>query len=687
MQLLLLLLACTNGDDTGKPADDTDDTDIGSDTDTDTSPPVDEDLDGYDDSVDCNDNAYQVYPGAPEDCDGVDDDCDGAVDEDFDADGDGAFSAETCEGGLDCDDTSATVAPGAAEVPYDGIDQDCDGVDLTDVDGDGWSDGEDAGWDCDDNDPTVNPDAIDVPMDGVDSNCDGVESYDGDGDGHDDAAFGGDDCDDLDPAVRPGARDYWNDGVDADCDTLDNAVVALADAPVSITGEDAMQDLVGQDVTVCDLDGDTLLDLVVAAPFGGAYAGQVGIFYGDGAASWGADMRIGDADTLITSGEQFLGFDLGCADLDGDGFTDLVTGRGEIDYDVYYQADFELVIWYGDGEKWPATLSEAESDASLEMILGAPALTPNVFGRSLTVADLDDDGASEIIVVNSADPTLTEADDRYYVLGGGRYAGVLQLADEARAAIQGQGISSAIALPDLDGDGVSEVLFGESAYTGEGATGDTEDTGDTGVAYPGRVSVVEEDALATGDLGSLAYGFWAGVGSEQLGLTGAVGDFDGDGLVDLAVGAYADDTNGVGSGALYLFAPAEGAVPAAGSSAEADGVVRGETETAYFGYHVAGAGDVDGDGAEDLLVSEVLGDEGFGRVWLLGGAGVAASEGLDAAALLAWTGEAASAFTGATLAVGDLDGDGVTDFVIGAYTFMPDGETQSGKVYVMLSGS
>jgi hypothetical protein len=332
----LLLAACpetpAEKEDTGVRDTAPEDTDTGGHTGEE---PEDVDGDGYDSTEDCNDRDHTVHPGATETCNGVDDNCDGVVDDGFDRDGDGATNADACLDGTDCDDGDATVFPGAPEVPYDGIDQDCNGSDLIDVDGDRY----DYTFDCDDNDPEVHPGATEVPKNGKDDDCDGVEANDGDGDGHDDEAFGGDDCDDLDPDVHPGARDYWNDGLDTDCDGLDARIGALADVDVSVVGDAGEQGLVGETVRFCDLDEDGADDLVITAPFGGSYAGRVGIFYGSGEASWGPEMHMGDADTLLESTSLFLGFGLQCADVDGDGHLDLVTTRGEIHYLGAYEAD------------------------------------------------------------------------------------------------------------------------------------------------------------------------------------------------------------------------------------------------------------------------------------------------------------------------------------------------------------
>ena len=235
------------------------------------------------DDTDCDDSNAAVSPLVTEACDGIDNDCDGDIDEDgatgglnsySDADGDGygdpasrvivcSYGPEGVANDDDCDDTDASIKPGATEL-CDGQDNDCNGdadsdaEDMTawypDSDGDGYGvDGATAvacdkptGYastttDCDDTDRRIYPGASercddeDNDYDGeIDESALDARTYypdaDADGYGTDegtvtqcdtpdgDYATSGGDCDDDDATVSPGAEEIWYDGLDEDCD-------------------------------------------------------------------------------------------------------------------------------------------------------------------------------------------------------------------------------------------------------------------------------------------------------------------------------------------------------------------------------------------------------------------------------------------------------------------------------------
>lgn len=222
--------------------------------------PIDDDDDGYDQKIDCDDTHASVNPDAVEICDGLDNNCNGTIDDGvsdaptwhLDDDGDGfgdeAVTACTQPDGTvtkdgDCNDAQASIYPDAPE-HCDGVDEDCDGITdndaidaipyYTDADGDGYgtallgnacsgSAGQSAtASDCDDSKTEIHPGASEIDCtDPTDYNCDGSVMFaDQDGDGTPACR----DCDDQNGNAQPGGHETCN-GVDEDCDGIvDNGV-------------------------------------------------------------------------------------------------------------------------------------------------------------------------------------------------------------------------------------------------------------------------------------------------------------------------------------------------------------------------------------------------------------------------------------------------------------------------------
>ena len=127
---------------------------------------VDEDGDGFEASVDCDDNNANVNPDAEEiPYNGLDDDCD-EITLDDDLDQDGFVLAD------DCDDQNDAINLGQEEEVYNGIDDDCDETTLDDdLDQDGFV----LADDCDDQNSDIYPGATEIPNNNIDEDCDGED--------------------------------------------------------------------------------------------------------------------------------------------------------------------------------------------------------------------------------------------------------------------------------------------------------------------------------------------------------------------------------------------------------------------------------------------------------------------------------------------------------------------------------
>ena len=569
---------------------------------------------------------------------------------DEDGDGFGATAVQGCEQlaewsivGTDCDDSAADVFPGAPEL-CDGRDQDCDGeVDEDPSDGirfflDRDGDGHGAGQE----------------MSGCDQPA-GTATRDGD-------------CDDEAGEVHPEADEVCGDGVDNDCSGEATGChlegeMDLGSAVLHVTGVTERDKLGGSVAFGGDLLGDGRQALVVGAPeenriasrAGGVYilpGSQVGTSLADAADSiwiYGDEGSL-DAGSAVAGG----------GDWNADGQVDLVVGASN---------KARVYLFFG-----PLIADSAVSEAGVVL---ETAERGTEAGASLALlGDVNADGVDDLLVgapLYDASGN-NNAGAAFLILGpitsatlGERDGAVLLGIDPAGHA----GTSIALA-GDTNGDGVPEMLVGA-----EGMEGAATRSGGAGLFQepPGGVTHLDAaDALILG-LNK----------DDNLGVSVAgVGDLNGDGLDDVALGAPGWSSDLEERGRVYVLM---GPLDATPDLLTAPATLTSTEAGARVGWALAGAGDVNEDGFADLWVGapglDGVGEEDAGATFLVLGP-ISGALALEEDATARIQGVLEGGESGTHIAAGqDADGDGVPDLWIGAPLEGSNGQW-SGGAYLVL---
>jgi hypothetical protein len=331
-------------------------------------------------------------------------------------------------------------------------------------------------------------------------------------------------------------------------------------------------------------------------------------------------------------------------DVNGDGFADLAVGAPGA-----MSRTGRVYIYLGGAMGLAATPAAT---------LTGPDGAGGGFGGAVASAgDVDGDGYADLLV---GAPGATSGTGRVYVYRGGA-TGLAATPAATLIGPDGSGGSfgSAVASAgDVDGNGFADVAIG--------APGAVANTGRAYVFLGGAAGVTAAPAATlTGPDGAGGY-FGSAVAS--------VGDVNADGYADVAVGGYGAMSS---AGRVYAyFGSAAGIAAAPGATLTGPDGAGSE-----FGYSVASAGDVNGDGFADLVVGAESAMGAAGRVYLYLGS----AAGLPATASTTLTGlDGANGVFGASVAsAGDVNGDGFTDLAVGSYGAM----NGTGRVYVYLGGA
>jgi transcription antitermination factor NusG len=339
-----------------------------------------------------------------------------------------------------------------------------------------------------------------------------------------------------------------------------------------LTGPDGIQRGFGSSLASADVNGDGLSDLLVGTLPDGGNPGRLHVFLNGGSGiaalpSVSLDppspLRISEFATALAA----------VGDMDGDGYPEVVAGAP---IPARATVDASVVIYRGGADGLVATRTWRIYSTIRTIDFGAGLLSD---GQVASAGDVNGDGLADLAV---GAPAVEDASTRghvYVYLGrstGPAAAPSTDLVGAGAWDVESFG-RAAVGVGDVNGDGYGDLAVGAQGMAGQRVW-----------IYPGSATGLVTTPMVTipapGSTGATTF-------FHGPYVTGA-GDVNGDGYDDVAIG-YASSTYGVAT--LHLGGPA-------GVAATPSTTLTGST--ASYAFALAGPGDLDGDGYDDLVVAQ-----------------------------------------------------------------------------------
>ncbi|MGA1873075.1 MAG: putative Ig domain-containing protein [Thermoplasmatota archaeon] len=454
----------------------------------------------------------------------------------------------------------------------------------------------------------------------------------------------------------------------------------LSYVDASYVGE-AAGDTAGRIRRAGDVNGDGFDDFLVMAwnnGENGVGAGQTYLILGR-ETGWKMDGSLANADASFLGefpGDQCGNRGSDAGDVNGDGYDDFIIPAVGNDEGGIGAGQAYLI--FGKATGWKMDTNLSDSDASFIGEYAADQAGREVGGKG----DINGDGFDDLLVCSPGNKENgAGAGQVYLFLGKASGWSMDTNCSDADASFLGENAGDsagyeADVIADVNGDGLDDILI-SSPGNDEGGT----DAGQVYLFFGRRSGWMMDTDLSKAD--SSFQGENAG---DRLGDTvHCEGDHNGDGYNDILIGSMANSDGGTGAGQVYIVFGKSSGWSRDTDIGNADGSYIGEFAGDNAGW-VDCLGDVNMDGIDDFVVGAYTSDKGgadSGQVYVVLGksSGWAMDVSLSKAAC-SFYGENPGDGAGRYAPVGDVNGDGSADLVIGAYG-NDQGGADAGQAYVI----